>query len=162
MSVLSAQNNTDRLVIPGQYYVEFNPSQRIQKGVVGAVTVLQESLGSLLLEEPKPLVSDEQIAQFYAKKSAVFTNSDQLLTRSRHFYKVKLREDIQTLKELNKLRQNPAIKSIEPIYYAKLSFEPNDPALTTNNNLKYALETTMKFFDAWDIQRADSSIVIAI
>lgn len=159
---LSAQNIPQENTVPGYYYIEFDAAERSAKGVVGATNVLQQTLGSLLLEEPKPLVSDQQIASFYAKKRALFSNSEQILSRSRHFYKVRLREDYRTLKELNRLRQNPAIKSIEPVYYAQLSYEPNDPALATNNTLKYALETTMKFFDAWDIQQADSTIIIAI
>jgi hypothetical protein len=163
-TALTAQNasDSDKAVIPGHYYVEFEPSVRAQKGMVGATSQLQASLGSLLLEEPQPLVSDEQIAQLFAKKSALFSNADQVLKRSRHFYKVKLREDSRTLKELNRLRRNPAIKSIQPVYLAELSYEPNDPALLNNSNLKYALETTMRFFAAWDIEQADSTIIIAI
>lgn len=159
---LTAQKTNDILVVPGQYYIELQPEERAQKGMVGAVSILQQSLGSLLLEEPKPLVSDAQVNSLFAKKAAIFANETEVLKRSRNFYKVRLQDNAKTQKELNKLRKNPSIKSIEPVYYATLGDEPNDPLLAINDNLKRALETTMKFFDAWDIEKADSSIVIAI
>lgn len=159
---LKAQNINESLVVPGQYYVELQPNERVEKGLAGVASILQQSLGGLLLEEPQPLVSDEQIGRFFAKKSALFSNQDEVLKRSRSFYKIRLQDNLKAQKAINALRKNPAIKSIEPVYYAKISVEPNDPLLAINDNLKRALETTMKFFDGWDIEQADSSIVIAI
>lgn len=67
---------------------------------------------------------------------------------------------IQMLKELG------AIAYVEPAYIYELFYQPNDPLadtseITVRNRAQWGL-VQIKAYEAWDIQRGDSSIVIGV
>lgn len=72
-------------------------------------------------------------------------------------YELNLKHNGQELKASLLLQNHPAIVYAEPVYQDYLCYQSND----TLNHRQYYL-ATVKAFDAWDIEKGDSSVVIAI
>ncbi|MCX8056555.1 MAG: S8 family serine peptidase, partial [Ignavibacteria bacterium] len=72
-------------------------------------------------------------------------------------YSLKYSGNIDPLVLSKKISRLDGIEYAEPRYIYKIEFTPNDPSISNQYYLN-----TIKAYDAWDISRGDSSIVIGI
>ncbi len=72
-------------------------------------------------------------------------------------YSIKYSGEMDPLILANKISRFENVEYAEPRFIYKIDFTPNDPSITSQYYLN-----TVKAFDAWDVSRGDSSIVIGI
>jgi subtilisin family serine protease len=72
-------------------------------------------------------------------------------------YELQFSEDVNIYKIIKELKNSGFIEYAEPKYINKLCYSPNDSL----NQIQYYLDA-IKAYQAWDINKGDSSIVIAI
>ncbi len=91
----------------------------------------------------------------------VFTDRSNLSLKASfgltRIYSIKFSGNVDPLILAKKISQLENIEYAEPRYIYKIDFYPNDPLIGSQNYL-----SIIKAFDAWDISRGDSSIVIGI
>jgi subtilisin family serine protease len=72
-------------------------------------------------------------------------------------YRLQLAPSGSLARVIKQLKKNPAIAYVEPEYINQLTYTPSD----TSNNRQWYLNA-IKAFDAWDVNKGDTSVVIAI
>lgn len=161
---LHAQSPEKVRTIPGQYYVKI--SQKAAK----SNTINAQDLEQLLTgAELEPVVKQEHILSFKQKNAAkaqkMSARGVEPLARTRDVYRMKMTESDLNIKTLRKLQQQGVIDYFEPVYIYETHEVPNDPEVRRSDfdpgELTAAMET-MRFYGAWEKQKSDSSVVIAI
>lgn len=91
----------------------------------------------------------------------IFTDRANSLLKSSfgltRIYSIKFSGNIDPLILAKKITQLENIEYAEPRFIYKVDFIPNDPFISSQNYL-----SIIKAFDAWDVSKGDSSIVIGI
>lgn len=99
-------------------------------------------------------VSIKSIDPIFPEKNNYLLKSQSGLTR---IYSIKYSGDIDPLTLSKKLSRLENVEYAEPRFIYKIDFTPNDPSISSQNYLPI-----VKAFDAWDISKGDSSIIIGI
>ncbi|MCZ6693964.1 MAG: S8 family serine peptidase, partial [Bacteroidetes bacterium] len=82
-------------------------------------------------------------------------------TRLANIYKVQLPPGTDLLKSINKLLQYSNVEYAEPLYKISLLYVPDDPEADPDTGSQVHL-SIVRAYDAWDIQKGDTSQIIAI
>lgn len=129
---------------------------QIQKGVF--YLKIKEQTSELQKTKPFPI---EELKGFISYQKVKTTTSNQRSKPSilDGLYKVQVNDKIAIQDLCAELGRNPEVIYAEPVYQEQLLYAPNDPD-ASNGNQSY-LEV-IKAFDAWEITKGNSDIVIGI
>jgi subtilisin family serine protease len=75
------------------------------------------------------------------------------------FYEVFVSEDIEISRVIDELRQNPYVRSAEPVFAIPVDVTPNDPEYVANH--QWAVNK-INCPDAWDIEKGSDTVKVAI
>jgi len=78
-----------------------------------------------------------------------------------NIYKLKLRPHDDIWKTISKIQRSGLVEYVEPLYQNELLYTPNDPEANPSSGQQNYLEV-IKAYDAWDIEKSDTSVVIGI
>ncbi len=78
-----------------------------------------------------------------------------------NIYKLTLQPDSDIWKTISKIQRSGLVEYVEPLYQNELLYTPNDPEANPSGGQQNYLEV-IKAYDAWDIEKSDTSVVIGI
>lgn len=138
-------SNGDLLYSSNEIIIKFKSDLGTEENRLSSLSSLMKIFGSIPIKSIEPIFSD---------KNSLLHKSQSGLTR---IYSIKYLGDVDPLFLSKKLNRLENVEYVEPRYIYKVDFYPNDPLIGSQNYLQI-----VKAFDAWDISKGDSSIVIGI
>ncbi len=137
--------NGDLLYSSNEIIVKFKNDITLENNRLQTLSSLMKIFEIVAIKSVEPIFHDKQNA---------LLKSQHGLTK---IYSIKYSGDIDPLILAKKISSLENIEYAEPRFIYKLDFTPNDPSIGSQNYLPI-----VKAFDAWDISKGDSSIVIGI
>ena len=87
-------------------------------------------------------------------------SSDKIAGPFAHAYEITLRTGMDERMMARKISSVPGVKYAEPLFIRQTAEVPNDPLLSQLGSPNYFDD--MNFFDAWDVSKSSSDVIIAI
>ncbi len=115
---------------------------------------LSRDLGKL----PFPIAGSRSIGSQKLNSATQEVNKKSILYG---LYQLELLPDDDVITRINELLAYPNVLYAEPVFKERLLYTPNDPAADPTAGQQGYL-TVVKAYDAWDVNQADVSIIIAI
>lgn len=157
----ATSNNHD--IIKGKIIVRLNDDlNSVQKKQVGnPIEVLEAQYGISSKSLWKPEF-EQTLRKNLAEKGRLnkSLSTDKLAGPFAHAYEITLRSGMDERMMARKVSSLPGVKYAEPIFVRQTAEVPNDPMLINLGNPDYFDD--MNFYDAWDVSKSTSDIVIAI
>jgi hypothetical protein len=100
----------------------------------------------------------QELLQVFPEKSSFLQKSISPYDLS-SIYEIRFGRELDVTKIASRLRAQPGVVYVEPLYLRRLAYTPNDPAIALGQQ-DYL--TAIKAREGWDISRGDSTVIIAI
>ncbi|MDQ3394051.1 MAG: hypothetical protein M3512_08070, partial [Bacteroidota bacterium] len=116
------------------------------------------------IEKIKKLIRAKKIGQPFPSKNVdtdPVSRQSGLKIELSNIYKIYLDDNEDIVEAINLLLLQPEVLYAEPYYYIRPLDVPNDPGAQTNTGSQEHL-AIIKAYDAWDITKGDTSVVIGI
>lgn len=111
------------------------------------------------IDQIKSLAGTENAVQVFSPKS--LSNARSSDSGLQNIYKLRLTPGTNLWKTLAIIRQTGLVEYVEPLYQNELLYVPNDPQANSSSGQQTYL-SVIKAHEAWDIERSDTSMVVAI
>jgi subtilisin family serine protease/PKD repeat protein len=112
-----------------------------------------------LLEKIKQLSQAQNTQQVFPQKT--LSNARSMTNGLQNIYKLELPTGTDIWRLLAKLKNSGLVEYAEPYYENELLYVPNDPQANLSTG-KQTYLSVVKAYDAWNTEKADTSIVIGI
>ncbi|MBL3658025.1 S8 family serine peptidase [Fulvivirga sediminis] len=135
---------------------------RAKSNSLGRTTQLSSTPSSGIIDQ---ILGNDIITKspaFPKKNTATATGRRAYTTTSLdNIYKVNISKQSDLLDAINKLLQSDEVEYAEPYFTPKPLYVPNDPQAATPEGKQTYLDI-IKAYDAWDLEKGDTSVVIGI
>lgn len=137
--------NGDLLYSSNELIIKFKMNVNLESNRISLISAMLSLFNELSIKSIEPIFAEKQKSLF---KDNVGLD---------RIYSLKYEGNLDPLIISRKLKNLEMIEYIEPRYIYKIDFTPNDPNISNQSYLNI-----VKVYDAWDVSKGDSSIVIGI